>query len=125
MNENELIQWAKIYNIKEYVVSYFWRYIKNYLNGENDYKSKIMSLIDLNYLTLEDWSISYSIIFLNDPDNLRHNYSYTINLNYHKEFIGVFKVFFTEKGELIDEEFEIEHDPWVKKFCLAKKNKTE
>jgi len=63
--------------------------------------------------SLENWAVSYSVIFIDDPNNIRHNLSYILKLNYCEKYIGFFKVFFTDKGEIFDEELEIDGS-WIK-----------
>ncbi len=121
MDEEQLLQWAIKYNLEEKTNIYFREYIKLCQSEGEDKFSEIFRLINYEHFTIENWRISYSIIFLNDKDNLRHNISYTINMLYFKEIIGTFTTYFDDEGNLFDDDISIERVLWVKRFCTKMK----
>jgi hypothetical protein len=114
MERQELLNWASIHNVSERSRIHFKEYINNYINECSDYNTKILTLMDFNYLTYEDWSVSFAVIFLAD---IRNSFSFALDLYYCKQYIGKFRVFFSEDGEISDESLELEKAPWVRRFC--------
>jgi len=120
MDEEQLLQWAIKYNIEEKTDIYFREYIKLCQSEGEDKFSEIFRLINYEHFTIENWRISYSIIYINDKNNLRHNISYTINMLYCKKIIGTFTTYFDDEGNVFDDDIDIdiERVPWVKRFCI-------